>query len=720
LSFFEELKRRNVFRVAIGYIITAWLLLQVVDLVLDNINAPDWVIQVFMLALAIGFPLAVFFAWAFEMTPEGLKRESEVDRSQSITSQTGKKLNVTIIVVMALALGYFAYDKFVLSPNRDAALVEATTQAMTEQAASDEVSTESDKSIAVLPFVNMSDDASNEYFSDGISEEILNVLARVKDLKVAGRTSSFAFKGDNQDLRQIGDALGVQHILEGSVRKSGNTVRITAQLIQVKDGFHLWSDTYDRELDNVFAIQDEIAQAILTELKATLLGDEQIASTQTETAAYENYLLARQRIYERNEASLNRAVGLLNEAIEVDPNYAPAYAQLGIATMLLSDENYGSLPNSEAGEKALSLVEHGLALDPQLPEAMAAKGLYLYNFALNSVEAIDWLQRALAINPNLTNASIWLALAMELNGDIQGAMRIYETANERDPFNPVAQNNLVVSYSVTGQYERGFALLERARSVTGTTPLILKSGADLKLLQGKLADGVALAEQAYAAQPLNNPGMLVLGFSYLAVLGIDQALEINTPRVRILALHQQGRTEEASILGFEQAAAGRVWPELFQVLVENGEYARLVEFVESRWPDLAAFQAIYPEREGYGSPMMAFIAESYSRLGKESQFDDAMARLNTSLEHQLNQGANNPFFHFSRAVYAMLAGDQEAAIDRLEVAFARGAGFNIKDPRAWPVFAPLNGDPRYEKAKKGLVEYINAERSKLGWEPVSI
>jgi hypothetical protein len=351
---------------------------------------------------------------------------------------------------------------------------------------------------------------------------------------------------------------------------------------------------------------------------------------------------------------------------------------------------------------------------------MAGKGLYLYSFALNHVEAIDWLQRALAINPNLANANVWLALAVEVNGDIQGAIRIYETANERDPFNSVARNNLVVSYSATGQYERGFALLERAKAVTGTTPEILKSEADLKLLQGELATSITLAEQAYAAQPLNNPGMLVLGFSYLAALGIEQALEIDTPRVRILALHQQGRTEEASILGFEQAAAGRVWPEFFQVLVENGEYARLVEFVESRWPDLAAFETVYPEREGYGAYMMGFIAESYSRLGKEPQFNDAMARFNASLDHQLSQGVNNPIFQFSRAVHAMLAGDQEAAIDRLEVAFARGAGFDINDSRAWPVFAPLNGDPRYEKAKKGLIEYINAERFKLGWQPVSI
>jgi TolB-like protein len=251
---FEELKRRNVFKVGTAYVVLAWLLAQITDVFLEPFGAPDWVIKTILLVLVAGFPLALFFAWAFEMTPEGIKKEKDVDRNESITHETGQKLNLAIIFILVLALGYFAFDKFVLDVERDAELVRAT-----EDIAAAAEAKPGQKSIAVLPFVNMSEDTSNEYFSDGISEEILNSLARVKELKVAGRTSSFAFKGQNQDLRKIGDALGVEHILEGSVRKAGAKVRITAQLIQVDDGFHLWSDTYDRELNDVFAIQDEIA-----------------------------------------------------------------------------------------------------------------------------------------------------------------------------------------------------------------------------------------------------------------------------------------------------------------------------------------------------------------------------------------------------------------------------------------------------------------------------
>ncbi len=730
MNLFTELKRRNVFRVGIAYIVATWLLLQVVDVLSPIFELPGWAPKLVFLLLSIGFIPVIIFSWAFELTPEGIKREKDVNRDASITNVTAKKLDYVTIGLLIAAIAVVAVDR--LLPQRTGAdvgsemgsepfskiSVETADEPQAEKG-SDPISVVLEKSIAVLPFVNMSSDPEQEYFSDGISEEILNSLARVKDLKVAGRTSSFAFKGENQDLRKIGETLGVQNILEGSVRKSGNTVRITAQLIQVKDGFHLWSDVYDRELDNVFAIQDEISQAILQELKATLLGNERLVATQTETAAYENYLLARQRIYDRTESSLNMAVDLLQEAIKTDPGYAPAQAQLGIAYMLLSDENYGPIPVAEVAEKAGPLIERALELDPQNPDALAAKGLYEHSIKLDYEQAISSLERALSINPSLGNASNWLALALETTGDIQEAIRIYEAAYERDPLNIVTRNNLVVDYANTGQYERGLALVARARKDAGPSPELLKNEGDIRLPQGELASGVRLAEEFFQSRPLNNPGLLLLGFSYLSLSDPERALMVNTPRVRIAALLQLGRSEESIILGLEQAAAGRVHPEFFQVLVANGEYAKLVDFVESRWKTLAAFQANYPELDGTGSYLMGFIAQSYAALGNEDKFNEAMGLLAGNLDHQLSQGANNPYFHVSRAIYAMLSGDQESAIDLLETVFATGVGIDVKDPKWWPVFAPLNGDPRYEKAKKTLVEKVNSERRKLGWEPIA-
>ena len=249
---FQELKRRNVFRVALAYLAAGWLVLQVVQLVLESTSAPDWVMQVFLLAVAVGFPFAVLFAWAFEMTPEGIKREKEVDRDQSITHQTGRKLNRTIIVVLAAAVAILLVDKFVL------------------QAGSEPGVAVTDKSVAVLPFVAMSSGPDDEYFADGLTEEILNSLTRVPELLVTARTSAFHFKGKDDPIPEIAAALGVAHIVEGSVRRSGERLRITAQLIRADDGFHLWSETYDHDTSDVFGVQTDIAEKIASALDVVL------------------------------------------------------------------------------------------------------------------------------------------------------------------------------------------------------------------------------------------------------------------------------------------------------------------------------------------------------------------------------------------------------------------------------------------------------------------
>jgi len=309
MSLFVELKRRNVFRVGLAYLVASWLLMQMVDVLAPVFALPDWAPKLIFLILAIGLVPAIIFSWVFEMTPEGIKRESEVDRSNSITQTTAKKLDMVTIGLLVAAIAAVALDRFMPGPEAPTTGSDISSVTSTEQSAATadqkpdsalvsenqeepEKPKPSDKSIAVLPFVNMSDDAGNEYFSDGISEEILNALAKIKDLKVAGRTSSFAFKGKNQDLRNIGVALNVAHILEGSVRKAGNRVRITAQLIKVDDGFHVWSENYDRELDDVFAIQDEISAAILHQLKAHLMGEEATSVARTDAKTYDLYLLA--------------------------------------------------------------------------------------------------------------------------------------------------------------------------------------------------------------------------------------------------------------------------------------------------------------------------------------------------------------------------------------------------------------------------------------------
>ena len=321
MNLFGELSRRNVFRVGIAYAVASWVLLQFVDVISQILELPVWAPKLIFLILIIGLVPALIFAWAFELTPEGIKKESEVDRSGSIAPHTGRKLNIVIIGSLVVAVALLVMDRQFSNPAEETSVAISDTE----------------KSIAVLPFVNMSSDAEQEFFSDGITEEILNSLASEKSLKVAGRTSSFAFKGRNDDLRRIGEALGVDHILEGSVRKSGAQVRITAQLIQVDNGFHLWSETYDRELTDVFAIQDEIAKEILKQLRSQLLADEDLVvvveAKRTNPVVYDLYLRAKQRIYTRKGSEIQIAMSELDKAIQLDPEYAPAFAQRGVATM---------------------------------------------------------------------------------------------------------------------------------------------------------------------------------------------------------------------------------------------------------------------------------------------------------------------------------------------------------------------------------------------------
>src|SRR6478735_3528705 len=313
-NFFTELKRRNVIRAVILYVGAVWALAQGISQLGPSVGAPEWATRWFLIAAAIGFPFWIAFAWFYEFTPEGLKRESQIDPADSITAHTSKKLDRWIIGVLAAAVVLLLTNTFVW--HKGAGLnADADSVPIAEH------------SIAVLPFVNMSDEKSNEYFSDGISEELLNLLAKIPQLQVTARTSSFAFKGKEIGITEVARQLHVAHVLEGSVRKSGNAVRITAQLINAATDTHLWSETYDRKLDDIFAIQDEIAADVVKQLKVTLLGAAPKART-TDPEAYALYLQAVQLGRQNTEEGFKQSDEVFRKALAIDPRYAPAWADL--------------------------------------------------------------------------------------------------------------------------------------------------------------------------------------------------------------------------------------------------------------------------------------------------------------------------------------------------------------------------------------------------------
>ncbi|MCH9027283.1 MAG: tetratricopeptide repeat protein [Proteobacteria bacterium] len=443
-SVWAELRRRNVVKVAVAYAIVGWLLVEVASVLFETFEAPAWVMKVFATVIIMGFPLAMFFAWAYELTPEGLKKEKDVDRSQSITHLTGRNIDYLIIAALVLALGFFAFDKFVLDPSRDAELVQATTEAVTEQAAESGKSEIPDKSIAVLAFTDLSPEADQEYFSDGISEELLNVLAKIPGLRVAARTSSFQFKGENRDAIEIGQQLNVALVLEGSVRKAGVQLRITAQLIDASTGFHLWSETYDRELVNIFAVQDEISAAIVGALKEHLgleveAAPRVVAAANTE--AHNAYLRGRYLVAQRGRAGVEGAVGEFEKAIAFDPEYALAHAELAMATLLLIQQ--AGLPVTEAIARAVPHAERAMDLDPTLAEAQAAIGFVLLEQG-NLEEALTHFEQAIQINPNYSIVYTWMGSI--LGGDLgvyaEGFTR-QETALRLNPLSVPARYNYI-------------------------------------------------------------------------------------------------------------------------------------------------------------------------------------------------------------------------------------------------------------------------------------
>ncbi len=437
--------------------VVAWVVAQVAELVLNSFEAPAWVMKTVLVLLALGLPIALFFSWAFELTPDGIKKESEVDRSQSITPATGRKLDFAIIGLLVLAVGYFTYDKFVLSPAREAALIEATTKA----ASSDSAAT--DYSVAVLPFVNMSADKEQEFFSDGLSEELLNLLARIPELRVIARTSSFSYKGKDAKISEIADDLNVAYVLEGSVRSGGEAVRITAQFIRAEDSSHLWSNTYDRTLDDIFAVQDEIAAAVVEELKISLLGDIPTA-TAMDPKVYPLYLQARELSRRSTKEGHEESIKLYQQVLAASPDLPAAWA--GLAENYVVMANKVLMPIAEGYEQARRSAEKALALDPEHAPAHAILGWVAMVHEHELQEAARHLERALQLDPTNTQIVRPAAILLSNLTRFDEAIELLEYGVARDPISSALYSNLALNYFAAGRASDAVTAYETALSLS--------------------------------------------------------------------------------------------------------------------------------------------------------------------------------------------------------------------------------------------------------------
>ena len=488
-SLFAELQRRNVIRVAVLYAVTSWVILQVGSFLFTAMDLPAKWTRLIIVVLLLGFPLALIFSWIYELTPEGLRREHEIDRDESITRQTGRRINILIVALLVIAIGGLIVDR--VFPRQGGAR-DATADATPTAAASTPAAppTATDRSVAVLPFVNMSSDKEQEYFSDGLTEEMINLLAQLPELRVIGRTSSFQFKGKNEDLRDIAHKLGVAHVLEGSVRKSGDRVRITAQLVRALDGSHVWSKTYDRTLDDVFKIQDEIADEIFKTLKVTLMGHETPrAGASTNLAAYDLYLKGRAYAEPRTREGLQKALATYQDAIKIDPNYALAW--VGLASAYSDGASYSDLYTPHEGARlAHDAIDHALKLQPDLAEAHIMLGSILYN---------DW--------------------------DWDGASRAFERANELAPGNADLIRQRAYLAATVGRFEDAITLLQESLRLD---PLRVATvnGLSVTLRQlGRFAEAEAIARQVIDEHPDFDSGYQTLALCKLLQGDLAQARE---------------------------------------------------------------------------------------------------------------------------------------------------------------------------------------------------
>jgi TolB-like protein len=721
MSFYEELKRRNVAKVAVLYIIAAWLLLQVTDVLSSLLTVPEWTGSLVVLLLLLGFFPVMIFSWVYELTPEGLKREKDIDRSQSISPETGRKINVLIIVLLVLAIGGLVVDRLV--PETTTVTATSAIEQPDEAGMVDAIQPATGKpvptpghSIAVLPFVNMSNDPEQEYFSDGISEELLNVLAQYPDLRVAARTSSFQFKGKNPDIEYIAEKLHVNHVLEGSVRKSGNTLRITAQLIEADTGFHLWSETYDRELIDVFAIQDEISAAIGGALKIQLSLDGGSGKTSptvlvaSNTAAFDAYMRGRQLINLRGKRNLEEAVNHLEKALMLDETYAPAHAQLAIAISLLANTPgaYGDFTLEEIRRLATPHIERAFELDKRLPEAFGARTMFgLATLDYDSVIVSG--NRALELNPSYADVLNWLYIAYEGTGRYADGVETLDRLLEVDPLSIVGRINRVARLALQGNKNAARAMADSISEQSHKISYL--SHGRMSYSAGQLAEAMEWLLQAFVLDPDDS----IIGIFIARILGqldlLPEAFRLNRD-FHYWVYFNRAMWPEALTEG-RQRLANDPSDQNSQLYVANALHlSGEVEQAQLLYENLIAVSTsrLVIDMNSETVAPSARLALGRMRSGDQA---GAMTLVELATENQgqrVQAGFINGEFYRATAILDAIVGKDAAAIQNLEEAI--DVGLRDRSVFSEPAFDALRESPEFQALESRLDSIIAAEREK--------
>ena len=677
MGFVSELKRRNVLRMAVLYVVAAWLIMQVAEVLMGLANLPDWIGPAILALLAVGLPIALILSWFYELTPEGISLDEDVDRAEAMTQVAGRRVDFIIIAMLGAAVILFAWDKWWPS-------------GAVEQ------------SIAVLAFENMSDDPNQQYFSDGISEELLNALAAFPELSVTSRTSAFSFKGMDVSIPEIAERLNVAYVLEGSVRKAGDQVRITAQLIEAGTDSHIWSETFDRRLDDIFAVQGEIAEAIAAKLKLRLTtpggaGPAHVARAAS-AKAYDLYLHGLGMIRKRDA---EEAAEFLQRSVDLDDRFAPAHAQLAIALLL----EHGS--PTEAASRHLEIAEE---LEPGLAETHAARALQAF-FNGDSEAAVVHARKSLELNPSSTDAMNWLNKALESLGRYKEAYAVVEQMMQKDPLSILSRNNYRLMLATTGRLDESRRLCDQ----------LIADGYDMGKVEharrslwfeGDIDEGLKWAFKgavpvyvwvAFAmVGEYDEARRFLHGYDYwidIAQGHWERALEITLENLQrepdnmeyvvyaAAALYGAGRIEEAAVLYERLYMPTPDAPMTFDA-AKSGPVQEPIPVIR--------LMRLAQGRRTAGDEAGALAAAEFARRGHEILLD---------------AGHKNQNRFAAEAMLAAFDGRKADAIAALELAIRWG--LRVRDGLDDPIFDVLRGEPGFAELEQELDAIIAAEHAEV-------
>lgn len=704
----SELKRRNVLRMAVLYALAAWLIMQIAEVVTSLAALPTWVGQTTLLLLTLGFPIALAFSWFYEITPEGLALEKDVSRHESITHITGRRIDFIVIALLCAAVIMLALDKWWVSGPPE-------------------------QSIAVLPFVNLGDDASGDYLGDGIAEEILNDLANLGSLHVAARTSSFYFKGKSASVTSIAQQLGVGTVLEGSVRKSGNRLRVTAQLIDARNGFHLWSKTFDSETGDIFEIQDEIAESITNALKVELVGGAPSKRSAVDTddfIAYDYYLLGEHHREKRNPESLDKAIELFNQALILDDQFALAYT--GLALCYIYQVYYSDMSAEHVVELTTPLLDRALELNPDLARAHSTRAsarLLVGDFHT----AESGYRKAIELKPNYAGAWSNLGFSLVRQSRLVEADTAYAKAESLDPLNVSQQFNIGALMMLRGKYEQGLAAFEKVIALAPERSRTRAAIAHWSIVYGRYENAAHWIAQMQEHEPADTSTQELLATLYSSLGMWDKAEEPilqaydkapdKTYRVTSVAGFYFTAGDSARFNSFVEAEFEKIdqlAPTRYSPLnraryfwhgvaaMTKGNYAQAIDDFTSSAGGLEGIENLV--YDGIGN--VKYIAYA---LQQQGHYDEAKELLNKCLALAIdasNQGWATPTIHYRTAQVYSLLGQSDEAIEQLQQAIDTGWR-NAGELETDPLWYRLQDDVRFQNIIADVNRNLATERDRV-------